>query len=342
MWTWSFRAFRLYRTDVRIHWSLPAYLLLYFARTSIAGFSPFALLMWVVMPMVLLFSSVLLHELGHVYAARRFGQRTGDMILTPIGGMVMVAEGPTPRTEFWVAAGGPLVNLGLAMGAIAAYLLTGGAFDVALVFPLDTARLLSRLWVDGALLHFTLAEVAEINVGLFLFNVLLVAYPLDGGRMLFSWLWKRKGRRRGLGLTCKIAKVLAVGMGLVALVTSMTGLLIIAGLVFFQAYTTERQLAEAERFASEGEGLLVGPAERFRRSKREAEPEGRLSRWLRQWKLRRRTARDVKTLEKVDATVDADVEAGVGPLPEQILRQVNDAVARGVASSKRGDRDREG
>lgn len=338
MWTWSFRAFRLYRTNVRIHWTLPAYLLLYFARIGIAGFSPFALLMWVALPMLLLFGSVLLHELGHVFAARRLGQATGDMILTPIGGMVMVAEGPTPRTEFWVAAGGPLVNLGLAVGAIALMLATGGIFDPALVLPLDTARLLSGLWIDGALLHFTLAQVAEINVGLFLFNVLLVAYPLDGGRMLFSWLWKRKGRRRGLGLTCQIAKILAVGMGLVALVTSMTALLIIAGLVFFQAWTTERQLAEAERFASVGEGLLVGPAERFRRSKRRAKPEGRFSRWLRQWKGRRRSARDLKELERIDAAVDADLDEAVGPLPEEVLRQLNDAVARGVASSKRSDR----
>jgi stage IV sporulation protein FB len=315
MWMWSFRAFRLFRTDVRIHWSLPAYVLFYVLRSSDAGYAPFTFAMWILLPMLLLFASVVCHEFGHVFAARWLGQRTGAMILMPIGGLVMVAEGPTPRAEFIVAAAGPLVNLGLAVVACALYLASGGPFAAELLFPFGGHVLLGSLWMGGAYLHFALADFVQTNVALFLFNVLLVAYPLDGGRMLFSFLWKRRGRRRGLALACRIAQGLAIAMGAFALVTGRTGLVVIAFLVFFQATSTQRQL----------DGMLTGvvpPAPRYGR-KAPSRPN-----FVRSWFSRRRRQRLAPRVVEVERHDDVD-----GTLPEDVMRQVRDAMERGRAKS---------
>jgi stage IV sporulation protein FB len=312
MWTWSFRAFRLFRTDVRIHWSLPAYFLFYVVRSSGVGYAPFTFFMWIALPMLLLFASVVCHEFAHVFAARGLGQRTGSMILTPIGGMVMVAEGPTPRAELIVAAAGPLVNLGLAAVACSLYLATGGPFRADLLVPFGEHQILGSLWLRSAYFHFILADLVQTNVTLFLFNVLLVAYPLDGGRMLFSFLWKRRGRRRGLALTCRIAQGLAIAMGAFAIAAARTGLAVIALLVFFQATSTRRQLKLMP------DAVFAAP--RYA-SKVPSRPN-----FVRRWLDRRRRGR----LEALVANVERH-DAAVGPLPNDVMRQVHDAMDRGRA-----------
>jgi Zn-dependent protease len=320
MWMWSFRAFRLFRTDVRIHWSLPAYLVFYLFRSSDADFTPFAFFLWVVLPMLLLFASVVCHEFGHVFAARRLGQRTGSMILTPIGGMVMVAEGPTPRVELFVAAAGPLVNLGIAAIACSIYLATGGPFGAELLFPFGGHALINGLWLRGAYVHFSLADLVQTNAGLFLFNVLLVAYPLDGGRMLFSFLWKRRGRRRALDLSCRIAQGIAFAMGAIGLALARTGLVVIAVLVFFQAASTRRQL----ELMPEG-GDFAPPRYASKRPPGPPRPNF-VRRWLDQ-RRRRRLKLIVTQLERHDAVDDA--------LPDDVMGQVRDAMERGRASASK-------
>ena len=293
MWNWSFRAFRMFGTDVRIHWSLPAYVLYYVVRGQRAGYAPLTLLLWVIAPMLLLFASVVCHEFGHVFAARYFGQRTSSMILTPIGGMVMVAQGRTPRAEFAVAAAGPAVNLGLALLGACIYFVAGGAASLELLLPMLDHDLLSRLWAEGSYFRFSLADFVETNVVLFLFNVLLVAYPLDGGRVLFSILWRRRGYRRALALTCRIAQVLAVGLGLLAVAWQNAMLGIIAFFVFFQASATAQQVP-----------LLTDPGGGPRPAGR-AEPGskgGREARggWFEGWQRARRARRAKALVAKAD------------------------------------------
>ena len=64
---------------------------------------------------ILLFASVIIHELGHAVAARRYGIRTRSIILFLFGGVAQIAKDPpTPGAEFVVAAAGPLTSLALA------------------------------------------------------------------------------------------------------------------------------------------------------------------------------------------------------------------------------------
>ncbi|MDP1767336.1 MAG: site-2 protease family protein [Nitrospirota bacterium] len=122
---------------------------------------------------LLLFLSVLLHELGHSYVALRYQIPIRQITLFIFGGMAhMGKEPPTPRAEFLIAMAGPLVSLILGVGCL------GGAMATDALFA---GSGLQGLVVLGGLL-------GMVNVQLGLFN-LIPGFPLDGGRVLRAGLW---------------------------------------------------------------------------------------------------------------------------------------------------------
>ena len=162
--------------------------------------------------LALVFGSVALHELGHVFAARAFGIGTTGVTLFPFGGVAsLTREARSGREEVAVALAGPAVNV-----ALAALF----ALGVVLLAPFEA--------VAGALAH-----ALWINVALAAFN-LLPAWPMDGGRVLRGALWSRWGRGRATRAAARTGQVLAVGMGLVGLVANPM-LLVIAAVVWFAA-----------------------------------------------------------------------------------------------------------
>ncbi|MEU0570096.1 site-2 protease family protein [Nonomuraea sp. NPDC005983] len=118
---------------------------------------------------VLLYVSVLLHELAHSVLAKWFGLPVRRITLYLLGGVSEIEqEPPTPGKEFLVAAAGPVLSLGLGgLGLLAdIFVVNGGGIAEVLVW---------QLWV------------ANLIVGVF---NLLPGLPLDGGRMLRAGVWK--------------------------------------------------------------------------------------------------------------------------------------------------------
>src|SRR6185295_15498972 len=115
-----------------------------------------------------LFGSVLLHELGHALVARRFGIRTVEIVMFPIGGVSRPDRAPKASEELWIGLAGPAVNL-LIAGAIAFWFWQekGITALAELLNPTD-ANLAQRIGIG--------------NLALGLFN-LLPAFPMDGGRV---------------------------------------------------------------------------------------------------------------------------------------------------------------
>src|SRR5262249_35318623 len=121
---------------------------------------------------VLLYASVLVHELSHSLVARGFGLPVRRILLYPLGGFSEIErEPPTPGKEFLVSAAGPAISLVLAG---AGYLVYRG------VNPDGVGRVL-------------LVQLFLANLLVGIFN-LLPGLPLDGGRMLRAGVWKVTGR----------------------------------------------------------------------------------------------------------------------------------------------------
>ncbi len=155
---------------------------------------------------LLLFASVLLHELGHSLVAKAQGIKVNSITLFLFGGIAAIEEeSKTPVKAFQVAIAGPLVS-------------------IALFFLL---YFFSHILPDNAVLSSMVGNLAKINLVLGLFN-LIPGLPLDGGQVLKAALWQATGDRfQAVRLAAKAGQILGyVAIALGFLVDYLTGELV--------------------------------------------------------------------------------------------------------------------
>lgn len=164
----------------------------------------------------LAFASVLLHELGHALVARRYGVHVAGIELSFFGGAAKMAEMPrAPEREIAIAAAGPAVSL----------MLGGLGFGVGALLRSD--------W---------LTLIGQINFVIAAFN-LIPALPMDGGRILRALLARKMDYVRATDISVVVARVVAVGFGIIGLFGPFQ-LLILAPLLWMMG-TRERTIARA-------------------------------------------------------------------------------------------------
>jgi Zn-dependent protease/CBS domain-containing protein len=169
---------------------------------------------------LVLFASVLLHELGHTLVARHYGIHTIEIVMFPIGGVSRPERQPKPREELWVALSGPLVNLVIGMGLLAWVANTAGLQAVQHLQEPTDANLMQRVGLG--------------NLLLFGFN-LLPAYPMDGGRILRSLLALRRPVEEATRIAASTGQFLAFLLGLGGLLYGNFLLMFVALFVYLGA-----------------------------------------------------------------------------------------------------------
>lgn len=228
---WSRRLVTLFGIDLYIHATfllLVAFLVL---GNVAAGQSGVAVLRAVLL-MIAVFAAVVAHELGHALVARRFGVRTLDITLFPIGGIARLENIPEkPARQLVIALAGPAVNLGIAAGLMLVLVIT-------------------KLGLDSS--SFTgapfLAQLLWINLSLAAFN-LVPGFPMDGGRVLRALLAMRLPPERATEIAARVGQGVAVVFGLLGLFFSPF-LIVIGIFVWFGA--------QAEQSASKLKAALRG------------------------------------------------------------------------------------
>jgi Zn-dependent protease/predicted transcriptional regulator len=227
---------RIRGIEIGLNWSVLALLalLMWTLATGVfpstnPGLSDDAYFAMAVVASLGFFASILLHELGHAFQARREGMRIDGITLWLFGGVARF-QGmfPSAGAEFRIAVAGPLVSLAL-----------GAAFVGGALAGLPES-------VDAIC-----AWLGWINLALLAFN-LLPALPLDGGRMLRAALWQWKGDlARATRLAAGGGRILSIGMiaGGVVL-TAVAGLvsglwLAFIGWFLLQAATAEARYVES-------------------------------------------------------------------------------------------------
>jgi Zn-dependent protease/predicted transcriptional regulator len=232
MRSWSIFGGRFFGVEFRVHVTflfLLAFLL--FFPTNRTG-DPRAVARGVALTALALFS-VMLHELGHAMAGTRIGQPLKGSILLPIGGMGLADPNPSPGAaapgsfarELRVAVAGPLVNMFLS-GVAGLLLLQEGPAANLWSLPLVSIDALGKsfFW---------------INIFLLAVN-LLPAFPLDGGRVLRTWLAQRMDYRLATRRAVNLGHLFAAAFMVAGLFSQWS---LLTGLFLFWATQMEERVA---------------------------------------------------------------------------------------------------
>jgi stage IV sporulation protein FB len=239
---WSIKVARVAGTEIRIHFTF----LLFLAWIGIGYYQEggAAAATQGILFIVLLFGCVLLHEFGHVLAARVYGIRTPDITLLPIGGVARLQRMPDqPWQELIVALAGPAVNVVIA-----------GLLLLVVGFKFHFSDLEQMHHPHAALA----AKVAGFNVVMVLFN-LIPAFPMDGGRVLRAGLALVMDHGRATRLAARVGQVLAFGFGIFGLFgsSSPNWLLIFIALFVYMGAAQEAAMAQMKDMTT---GLPVAEA----------------------------------------------------------------------------------
>ncbi len=216
--SWSWKLGRVAGIPVYVHWTF-SILIAWVVVNSWLKSGDVGSVAIAVGFIIAVFACIVFHELGHALTARRFGVRTSDITLLPIGGVARLERIPErPWQELLIALAGPAVNVVI----VAILGLLGVRFpQISPANPeLKAGEFLPILMMFNAFM-------AAFNM--------LPAFPMDGGRVLRALLALRLPYARATRLAASVGQVMAIFFGLWGLTVSNPFLLLIAIFVWIGA-----------------------------------------------------------------------------------------------------------
>ncbi|MGQ0637063.1 MAG: site-2 protease family protein [Planctomycetaceae bacterium] len=319
---WSFSAGSWFGVRVRVSWWMPlvaAWFLFEFGpRLGGALFGVLVL-------------STLLHEFGHILAARLMDGSGDEILIWPLGGLAFVDRGASLRSQFVTALGGPVVNLLLCLLTLPAVLDSGYGWLALNPIQLPMAaddfgnpRLLSDVQV----------LVFYVNWTLLLVN-LVPAYPLDGGRMARCWLASRTSPATAAEISLRVAFAMGIVLAVLAMffLKSVT-LLGIAFLLVILALQESFEMQNGESYEESfmGYDFSQGYTSLEREEQKPQAPArpGLLARWRemrrvhKQLRLEQEQRRAEQQLDELLAKVHARGLEALTPAEQRLLKRASD------------------
>jgi Zn-dependent protease len=304
--SWSFPIGRLFGTTIRVHFLFPVFVLVLLGQTALKkppSGVPFPDGRWIDALLIsgMLFVSVLLHEFGHCFAARSVGGSAEEILMWPLGGLAYCEVPHTARANFITVACGPLVNLILCLlCAVGLCFSAGGALmppfnPMPDAFPWRGLDQMVRLYTWGGAEHAVpvystaafLARFFWLNWFLFLFNVVLAGWPLDGGKLLQAALWPYVGHRQATWYAVLGGFAVMCVIGLYSLIFEVVMALLLAIWVYVEC---RRQMMILETGGDEslfGYDFSQGYTSLERDQPQTAAPQAPRLSWWQRWRQRR-------------------------------------------------------
>jgi len=212
-----------------MHWTFPV-IIFWIVFTNLSRGLNAEQVTWSVVFILALFVCVILHELGHALAAKRYHIQTKDITLYPIGGVARLEKMPErPLHELVVALAGPAVNLAIVITLFIFLRLTKLPTDFSVI---------THVTADNFLL-----SLAIINLWLAIFN-LIPAFPMDGDRVLRALLSLRLNRILATKIAASIGQALAIGFVFIGFFNNP--FLIFIGLFIFLGAMAEYEQVKTE------------------------------------------------------------------------------------------------
>lgn len=199
---WSWKIGQVAGIGIFVHWTF-LILVGWIVMGDLAKGQPLVEAVKGVAFVLALFGCIVLHELGHALTAKRYGVRTQDITLLPIGGLARLERIPeNPVQEFWIAVAGPAVNVAIAACLAVLLLLWHGSLGS---------------WQLQLSKDEFLPQLMYVNVLLVVFNM-IPAFPMDGGRVLRAILAHFSGDYvRATQNAASVGQALAIMFGFLGL-----------------------------------------------------------------------------------------------------------------------------
>ncbi|SRR6266545_1880885 len=247
--SWSLPLGRYFGITVRLHILFVIFIVVMWLKVA-AGpdlLYPPGSALQVLLLLGMLWLSVLLHEFGHCFGARWMDGEANEILLWPLGGLAYCDVPHTPKANFVCTVCGPLTNLLLCSLAATALMICSlrPSLDPRVeqmmrpqLYNWPAEKYFgsehSGLPQDQRLEYWQVltAQFFAINWGLFLFNVLILGFPLDGGRLLQEVLWPKLGYRQSMMTAIFFGFIFMFIIAIYALMNETLMALCLAGFIY--------------------------------------------------------------------------------------------------------------
>jgi Zn-dependent protease len=319
-----------------MHWLL----LILIAGQIIRGWSQSGTwgLEWTSVTMLILLLSILFHELAHCWVGVRLGGHAEGILLWPLGGVATIEHEGRPKDQLQISAIGPISSFVFASLCVGALLATGVSWSWTYLNPWDSWWP-SQLGVDASELLYHvrgfLVHAVRLNLLLALFNLVIPAFPLDGAKVLFSFLTIRYDRERAASILIGTSFPIGLAMTFWGIAKQELNILLVGIWVLYEAFQMRRFLRMGELNAHPAFASRTQEYEYLERPYRPERAKEQKPGWFARWRQKRALAASSRAAEReladrarVDQVLEKVSREGIGSLTSEERRILDQASRR--------------